>query len=154
MIQVVFTTSDTFISRAIRYITEEPVSHVALRCGDEVLHSTGKKGGVELTTWAKFCEIYDVQFQTITEGSRKKMHAVAEKHKDASYDYFGLAWLGIRYFFKKFIRINIPKVNLWQLTGMFTCTEFVTKIIDGKEDSLITPYQLYERLNNGKQLDS
>ncbi len=148
MIQVVFTARDTFVSRAIRYLTGEEVSHVAIRCGDIVVHSTGK-GGVEQTTWSEFSSNYEVKLQALTPGNKRQILNVAKRLKDAPYDYTGLTWLAIRYVIKKYFRINIPKVNLWQLSGMFTCTEFVTEVIDGDEDSLITPYQLYERLTNG-----
>jgi hypothetical protein len=33
---------------------------------------------------------------------------------------------------------------------MYTCTEFLSKTLFGKEDSLITPYGLYKKLG-GKQ---
>jgi len=146
MAQLVFTTRDTFVSKAIRYITEEPVSHVAIRCNNIVVHSTGK-GGVEETTWDEFQERYTMVSQAEVQANKQQVRGVVEQYKNARYDYPALLWLGARYLMKKYLRINIPKVNLWQITGMFTCTEFVTKVIDGEEDSLITPYQLYKRLS-------
>jgi hypothetical protein len=68
---------------------------------------------------------------------------VLEDTEGRSYDYTGLLYLGLRYYAKRYLGVSLPKVNLWQISGMFTCTEFVTKVLSGKEDSLITPYQLF-----------
>jgi hypothetical protein len=58
------------------------------------------------------------------------------------YDFLGLLYLACRCIFP-----FLPKANLWQHTGMFLCTEWVTEVLSGTEDSTITPYQLYKRLS-------
>jgi hypothetical protein len=69
------------------------------------------------------------------------------------YDYPALIHLGIRYYLKAKLGIPIPKVNLWQISGMWTCTEFASKVILGEVDSMITPWQLYIKLG-GKPEDA
>lgn len=149
-LQIIFTSSDNFVGRAIKYLTGEPYTHVALRLGDEVLHSSLK--GVETTTWTEFKSTRKVEASLFvnpqpTEPSARFASIFAE-YEGSGYDYRALLWLGARYAFKKYLGISIPKVNLWGITGMYTCTEFVTDVLDGEEDSLITPYQLYKRLSS------
>ena len=36
----------------------------------------------------------------------------------------------------------LPKKNLWQCSGMFLCTEWVTRYLDGAEDSMKTTVDL------------
>lgn len=63
------------------------------------------------------------------------------------YDYLSLLFLGIRYTLLKILPSKfVPKRNLWQLSGMFMCTELVTEVITKERDSMITPYKLYLKL--------
>ncbi len=146
MIQVVFTTSDTFVGRAIKYLTGEEMTHVGLYQNKKFLHSS--LAGVEIATRKEFTAVREI-VGTVDVKTDKSLEEIAAKFGSRGYDYKALVWLGARYFLKKFCGIDIPKVNLWNITGMYTCTELVTEILDGEADSLITPYQLYERLNNG-----
>jgi len=136
-------------SEAIRYLTGEPISHVALRCGDTVVHSHFK--GVESITWeecqTRYEVVYSLNVRPQPSSPAASLLEVVGKYDKASYDYLGLIWLGARYLCKRYLGWSIPKVNLWQVSGMFTCTEFVTHVVDGEQDSLVTPYQLYKRLS-------
>lgn len=136
MRQIVFTASDNFLGRAIRFLTEEPVSHVALRFGELVVHATAF--GVTA------CPYLDI--------AHKVVYAVDSPHlspdealskRRSLYDYGALLYLGLRYLLKKYLKISLPKANLWAASGMYTCTEFATQMLDGEPDSLITPFQLY-----------
>lgn len=57
------------------------------------------------------------------------------------YDFGALFYLALRVLFPW-----LPKKNLWQTSGMFLCTEWVTEVLEGEEDSMITPYKLFLRL--------
>lgn len=149
-LQIVFTSSDNFVGRAIKYLTGEPYTHVALRLGQEVLHSSFK--GVECISFDEFKKIRTIEATLFVSpqppSPKPSFDGVEAEYSGKPYDYKALAWLAARYWMKKFFGINLPKVNLWNVSGMYTCTEFVTEALGGEADSLITPYQLYERLKN------
>lgn len=144
--RVLFTAGDTFVGRAIRYMTREPMSHVAIETDGWVIHST--MWGPEIRTLPDFNKHYKVMGSIELLGSVSPAHAYAliSKYDRRFYDYTCLLYLGFRYATLKLFNLKLPKVNLWQVSGMYTCTEFVSKLVFGYEDSLITPYGLYIKL--------
>ena len=148
MIELLFTTTDKPISRMIRYMTREPVSHVAIRIANLVIHSSVT--GPELRTYQYFAYHYKIVHK-VTISNRWTPYDITDlftKYDRKLYDYWALAYLGLRYAALRFIGLKLPKANLWAVSGMYTCTEFVTKIVFGKEDSLITPYKLYLKVRD------
>lgn len=148
-LQIVFVKSQTPVGKAISFLTEEPITHVALRLGDHVIHSA--LTGVEQISWADFKKRYIIIESLIIpnqpENPQGKFIEISEKYEHTLYDYGCLTWLAVRYTLKKWFGIPIPKVNLWAVSGMVTCVEFVTKAgLNQHEDSLLTPYGLYLRL--------
>jgi hypothetical protein len=71
----------------------------------------------------------------------EKVINLLAKYDGNFYDFGALFYLGLRSLFP-----FLPKANLWQTTGMFLCTEWITEVVDGKENSMITPHQLYLKL--------
>lgn len=140
-VSVLFTSGSSALSKAIRKSTGEPVSHVALCCGDWVAHSNLL--GVRVESRAHFeshCQvIFEVPRSDIDSSVLLSMMARAEGRP---YDLGALVYLWLLRL--PLFRCILPKTkNLWQDTGMFLCTEFVSFAVTGKEDSTITPYQLY-----------
>lgn len=145
---ILFTRGSNPVSKAIVYLTNEPMSHVAIEMDDYVIHCALL--GTQLVTKKHFCDTHEVVATIpMTKCSLRKILAMLEA--DSAYDYPGLLYLGLRYVLKRIFGWSIPKVNLWAISGIYTCTEFVTKVISPTEDSMITPYQLYLKLG-GKPL--
>jgi len=136
---VLFTRNSSLLSRLITGITGEDVSHCALCIGDYVIH----------------INLLGLQVQHVVDFSNQNIviDAVPLRREILStdrlleglvgngrmgYDYLGLLYLGLRYL----IPALIPKQNLWQVSGMFLCTELVTHLLEGREASLLTPGQL------------
>ena len=147
--KLVFTISNSFVSRAITYLTEEPVSHVAIELDSVVVHSS--LWGPEIVTKENFYSkrhlIHTIDLPQELDAIRVLAHIT--KYDNRLYDYTGLLYLGLRYFAKKYLKLDLPKVNLWQISGMYTCTEFASELVWGYEDSLITPHKLYLKLKEG-----
>lgn len=138
---IIFTRSNNPISKAILFLTKEPMSHVAIEIGDFIIQSNLK--GTNLVSKEKFHgEI--VAKLPISICYMNSVLGLLEKR--AMYDYPALLYLGLRYTCKRLFGWSIPKANLWSISGIYTCTEFVTFVLSAKEDSLITPYQLYLKL--------
>lgn len=139
---ILFTVSNSFVSRAITNLTGEPCSHVAIQVGEFIIHSSLR--GPEITTMEKFYATRRVVCRI--KADRFLLHSLLQllaRTNKQGYDYLGLLYLGIRYYLRGKLGIPLPKANLWQISGMWTCTEFVSKAILGKADSMITPWKLY-----------
>jgi len=143
--QLLFTNNDMLLSRLIRRVTGEPVSHVALAVGDFVIHSRGDRG-VTLETRLAFDRINRTLF-TIELPDDPTVVPRIHRMERAGYDYPALVYLGIRAVLPSWLRRKLPKANLWQLSGSYICTEFITAALGQPVDSMITPYQLYKKLN-------
>ena len=139
---VLFTRSSLPVSWLIRKITGEDCSHVAILQDGHVIHCDFT--GVHLVTLEEFTKHSQIVHEAKLDQSID-MKAVYEKHRHAWYDFGALSYLGLRYLFP-----FLPKANLWQTTGMYICSEFVTEVVTGHEDSMITPYGLYCELTQNK----
>lgn len=145
MTEILFTTTSTPGSVLIRKITGEPVSHCAIRFDDLVVHAA--IGGVQVNSYEKFAAEHVIALRvSLSEGDIQK----TAPYLGDRYDYGALLFLGVRYILKS-IGLPTPKVNLWQSANMYICTEFVTSDILNKEDTTITPYQLYLKLLGDKK---
>lgn len=140
--QILFTTSNTPGSKLIRQLTAEPVSHCALQYNNLVIHST--EGGVQIVKIEDFKKKNNIVYTGHIEGTAEQLLDVIYHYQGKGYDYGALLFLGVKIALNK-CGINI-KHNLWQSSGLFLCTEFVSSAIIGQADSTITPYQLKLKL--------
>ena len=130
-------------SKIIQAVLKEPVTHCAIRYDDYVIHST--YNGVRVEHVTEFIKHSKVVHEIKIRRDLHKLFLTLAKYCRANYDYGAMFYLGFYYLLRR-IGLPLPKKNLWQGTGMFLCTEFITQYIDEKEDSMITPYGLYLRL--------
>ncbi len=141
MVEILFTTTSRLASRLIRAVTNEPMSHCAIRIGDTVLHSTfrGTTFQDKELFYKENCILATIQ---IPDSVLDLDNIVPSRHY---YDFGAFFYLGIKLLLSR-IKINLPKKNLWQSTGMYLCTEFITNMLNSEENSTITPYKLYLKL--------
>lgn len=125
------------MSRLIMAVTDDPCSHVVIEAAGFVIHSNLL--GVHAEDSAGFKP--DIVFSVPIPSSYDKLLGVFAGANGSPYDFGAMFYLGARK-----LCPWLPKKNLWQCTGMFLCTEWVTRYLDGVEDSEITPYKLYKRL--------
>jgi len=142
-VTLLFTASNMPGSWLIRNVTKEPLSHVGIQIGDAIIHSTILKG-VTVDSYNQFMCNKTIVWSIPLNVPKDHLYEIPNT-LGAKYDILGLLYLGLRYLIP-----ILPKKNLWQMTGMFMCTEFVTDVINEKEDSMITPYGLYTKLKDKK----
>lgn len=137
--QVLFTKGTSILSRAIRKASGEDCSHVALRFTDSlVIHSNLL--GIHINSYAYFqtqCEIMHRVDVPDQEGIADKLL----KYEGQGYDFLALIWLFLMAIYP------LRKINQWQDSKKFTCTEFVTEVVLGEADSVITPHGLFMKLS-------
>lgn len=141
MMQILFTKSDYILSKVIRYLTGEPISHCAILYKNWIVQSNLL--GVRAIALDEFEKHSEIIYKVEVESDAEHLLYLLAGYGRARYDLGGLLYLGLRAIFP-----FLPKANLWQSTGMFLCTELVTQFISGSEQSDLTPMQLYKLLEN------
>jgi len=142
-VDIIFTRSCSPLSLLIRRVTREPVSHVGILLGGRwVIHSNLLGVGIDnlksfLDSGSEIVFIHPTGL-----GADSILDALADTDTSL-YDFLGLLYLGLRGLLP-----FLPSQNLWQVTGMYICTEWVTEVLDKHPDSNITPYQLYKQLQS------
>jgi len=142
--EIIFSKNNKPLSHMICAVTNEPVSHCAIKVGDFVLHST--IGGPEIRTFEYFCSRNEIVSSVQVPVSERVAVRWMTRLDSKWYDYAALAYLGMRYAAKVWLGIPLPKANLWRVSGMYMCTELVTTVLFEKADAMLTPYQLYLKL--------
>ena len=142
--KIVFTANGSPLSRAIRGITGEPVSHVIIVQDDTVFQSN--LFGVGMETLAKFTSggsalVYSLDFP---DDYPRLIQSMGRLNR-STYDFLALVYVGLALILKHYLKIPLPKRNPWSISGAYMCTEFVTATL-GAEDTMVTPYQLYLQL--------
>ena len=145
-IQLLFTRNSKPLSRMIIELTREPVSHVAIRIEDYVLHSS--IFGPEIRTYEYF-QAHNVIVYSMplpgTHYQRLPLHVMSQID-NRGYDWGAILYLGLCYVMLRAFKIKLPKANLWEASNMYICTELVTKILGEKPDAMMTPYGLFNKL--------
>lgn len=130
-------------SKLVASVLGEPVTHVALRWDDYVIHSNTY--GVHIEPYIDFQDHNQIVYTIKVLDNLPRLLRLLAKYNNSRYDFGAFAYLGA-YFLLRRVGLPLPKKNLWQSSGMFLCTEWVTQYVDDKEDSMITPYGLYLRM--------
>lgn len=131
------------MSRLIRAVTQEPVSHCGILDSGYVLHSNLL--GIRCEPLDEFLEHSQIVVSVPVTPKPDLVERIVEmgsRPGKSWYDFGALLFLGGSLFLRAKLRIPLPKSNLWQSTGMYLCTELVTDIVYGEEQSMLTPYQL------------
>lgn len=141
--RVLFTTTDKIVSKIIRGVLQEPVSHCAIKIDRWVLHSDFLNG-VHVEPWSRFVEKNKI-VHSVHVGNIPGFDSFLYKNYGKSYDYLGFLMLGIRGLLP---RKWTKKQDINQLTGAFMCHEMVNQALSEDELTLLTPYKLYLKLTS------
>lgn len=132
-------------SKLIYWALREPVTHVAIRYCDWVIHSNSK--GVRIEHYSEFCKVNPIIFRVEVELDFNEVMNVYINRQDTKYDFLGATYLGLRSIFSR-VGIKLPKANLWNITGMDFCSELVADMLEMRDSSTLTPYQLYLKIGD------
>jgi len=146
-IKVLFTTKDSTFSNLICDVTGSPVSHCAIEIPSlkMVIHSNIK--GVHIEYYKTFREHNKVLYElsSVHEFSETLLDDIMRENEFKFYDYAAFLFLGLSLLARKYLKLPLPKSNLWDTSGMI-CTEFVTSFVSSKSDPMMTPIGLYHKL--------
>jgi hypothetical protein len=142
---VIFCDSDSLAAKAIRDVTKEPESHVALLFGNVVLHY--RFLGFESMHIAEFEQIYKVG--CILAPPVEIMvsdEAIIKNYSKGAYDFLGMIYVGIFLIFRDIFGLTLPGGNYWQEKRDKFCVEFAAEITLGESGSMTTPTGLKNKL--------
>ena len=145
-ISILFVDGGTPFSKAVMSATQEEFSHVAIQYGDFVIHSNFR--GLHVQSTRSFLKKAKIIKQVTIRGdhNRSRLLDLLDKHEFSGYDFGGMLFLGLYLFASKYLKLPLPKSNLWQATGMFMCHEWVYTFLNMENKPMATPGQLYKEL--------
>jgi hypothetical protein len=143
--EIIFTKQKSIISRLIRRITGEPVSHTAFIYMQNVYHANHK--GACISTLKKFQETSEVVYR-VTLPAKYNLHFHYEfaKMEGSTYDLPAAIYAGWRVMLNRYFGIKMPGMNKFNFKNAYLCTELAQKILKIEVDSMITPYGLYQKV--------
>lgn len=145
MTYILFTRGNNWYSDLLCGILQEPVSHVSIYQDRYVYHSDLL--GVRQEPYKTFSKRQKLELRVKVDRI-DELEAKYEVHKNSLYDVGAAVFIGLAFLARRYLRMPMPKSNLWQTTGMFMCTEWTTEVEYDAEDSMITPYGLYRKLRD------
>ncbi len=160
--KLLFVKANKVGSKLIRWGVGEPASHVAVMFNSSELVYHSYVVGIKKDIKRKFFDTYEVvshidfDFPEDREFFNDFLDNVPDKN---SYDYSALFYFGWRAFLKKYFNRDFPRLNGWQKTEGFLCTE-VTYLLaevlakrlgimilpEDKDLAMVTPSHLYTLL--------
>ncbi len=157
--KVVFTKNNSPMSKAIRWVLNEPVSHVAVIFDDKLVFQANLLGvhvGWADTFLKKNEVVYTKEYANLSLEEQEVVYeGIINKYDGSSYDFKSLLYFAYRAMLKKLFKVPIPKMNPYNNINQFLCTELLMhiliftdeedKIVIGETD-MLTPYEMYQRL--------
>lgn len=148
--RALFVSTDKLLSKTIKSLTGENVSHVAIEfpeCGI-VVHSDLL--GLHIQTSRNFRKahqiVYELETIQVVNFLDERIQKLMESYEFHMYDYGAFFFLGFSLLARDYLKIPLPKSNLWQESGMFLCVGWLSEVAFDKEDDMITPYKLYQKM--------
>lgn len=149
--KVLFTKSKLPLSTAIKAVTGEPVSHVALEFPELGIVVQSNLLGINVEWSSYFREKCTVVYEldngvTDLQSDFAKLTEQMDALENDFYDFFALVFVGLAILANRYLKTPMPKQNAWHIANTYMCTEFVTEYLFGAPETMVTPYQLYEQL--------
>lgn len=145
---ILFTRSNKWGSRLIRWVTGEDISHVALRLDEDVIVHA-RFDGVDIDGPEFFAYNNQVvrMYRYVGFADTKLITIRALLLEGARYDQLAFFSLGIRLLIKHTFGWAIPSLARKAEKGKYICTEFVDTIIGERESNgQLTPGQLEQQI--------
>ncbi len=129
--KLIFTTSDAFLSKVIRWTFNEPVSHCGILFDRKlVIHSS--VFGVDLQgifAFLKKCRIIEsIDIALALEQEEAIYQKLLEHYEGLHYDYRAFAYFVWRGFLYRCFGCHFPSKNAWQRPDDFLCDGFLAAL--------------------------
>ena len=150
MIRIIGSSRNEFFSNAIKKVTKEDISHVAIQYNDIIIHAN--RHGVVTEPLKEFLKhntiVYSLRSCRLIH--EKRLFSYIRKRLPSllgrKYDQFYLAFFALRMLLRIWFKIPLPKDNLWNISNMYICTELVAEAIGFEMKEMLTPKKLLDEL--------
>jgi len=143
-----FSKGSSLLSKAICWAFQEPVSHVSILIGKNLVFQSNLMG-VSIDWLSNFLSTHTVKFEYHIK-TPKDIDALIDQFAGRPYDTYGALYLLFRGVLRKYLGVPLPKRNPFHHKGWMDCVELYSVLglaNPGIDDlSVVTPYQLYLRL--------
>lgn len=145
--EIIFTRQDGVVSRLIRKLTGETVSHVAFIYMGNVYHSNHK--GATICSLTKFKEDSEIVYRLkLPRKYELCFHYQFARLEGSNYDLPAALYAGWRIFLNRYFKVGYPPVNKFNFKEAYMCTELAQKVLKIDVDSFITPHALYLKVKD------
>ena len=125
--KILFTHGPSYISKSIMSVTGEFCSHVAIEIGDIVIHSNFRGLHIE---WARRFRAKNTVVKELVPTRSidylSRVDNLLTKDQFSAYDFGAILFIGLSIIARDRVGIPLPKSNLWQVSGMYMCTELTS----------------------------
>lgn len=146
MIQIVFSKNNSCLSKVIRWLSNEPVSHVAIIFDQKIAFHSNLYGTHPnwFCSFLKKNEIVYAITLNMTLEQEEEIYLKIPQYDGKWYDFGALFYMLYRGILHKLFNTPIPQTNIFGKEDQFLCVE-LAQILDPHLEKLdvITPYQLY-----------
>lgn len=147
--KLVWTKSNTALSKLIRWLTKEDCSHFAFVFPDDRVMFESNLLGTHPAFYSESLKTHTVVHEIEVECSQEEAYAVWDNvtvnYAGKGYDYTGALYLGWRKFLKTRFNVALPTVNKWAKSDRFFCDELY---------DALSPIKKLPKIEAGKGLDS
>ena len=133
------------VSDTIKAVTGESISHLSVLYKSEWVLQANHRG-IHAESYKRFLRNNQVVCSIPVDISDNEVYDRFSKFEFQPYDIAGMLFNVIPLECRR-LGLPVPKVNLWNSTGMKFCVEFVSYMV-GHEESLMTPYQFIQQLRS------
>lgn len=153
---IAFTKNSSILSKLIRWVFDEPCSHVVFVFDDKfVIHSNLL--GLQFNWFKSFKKKNEIVAQIklpelSTEKEEEVYQALLEEYDGSEYDFKAFWYFAFHALMFKLFKTPMPKLNPKNASG-FLCTEIYGTLPEwlvpklNEDLSIITPYQLYKSID-------
>jgi hypothetical protein len=149
--RILFTKCNTLISKTIRTVLDEPVSHIGLEFdNDFVIHSDFFGTRIEKVDHYISENIVVYSITIPLKNEIETLFEIMSKSLSNNYDFSAIAYFAWRLLLKKVFNTKFPEKNKLGDNHAYICTEMLQFISDekleklqGKDLGMMTPYQIY-----------
>lgn len=165
MIEFLWTTTNEWESRLIKWGLNEDCSHFAIRFGDIVFQSY--EGRVREDTWWDFQKgkiiVHKAAPRVVLDSTSKMLHKkLRDSIGSSAYDFKAILYWGWRGLLKKIFGIPLPLKNRWGTSKNYYCVEIIDPIREELkkefsiewdiESEMLSPHMFFELIKDNKNL--
>jgi len=155
-VKLVFTKGDSWFSKSIMWMLNEPCSHFAIEFENDpiVFHSNllGCHISSKTSFYKKSKKVFELKFNLTLDEEEKIYQRLVSDFEGQAYDFGAFFYFTYRAFLFKFFGASLPVINPFQNKKTFLCTGLAASlplsICPRVDFEMISPFHLYNMIKD------